>query len=46
MIDARKEHYYQPGFTLVAAGIKPQNYTVSNTGDYLPRRRVDHRAGG
>ena len=37
VIDARKEHYYQPGFTLVAAGIKPQNYTVSNTGDYLPQ---------
>jgi sulfide:quinone oxidoreductase len=37
VIDARKEHYYQPGFTLVAAGIKSQNYTVSNTGDYLPQ---------
>ncbi|UCU96013.1 NAD(P)/FAD-dependent oxidoreductase [Hydrogenophaga taeniospiralis] len=37
VIDARKEHYYQPGFTLVAAGIKPQAYTVSNTGDYLPQ---------
>ncbi|PKO74886.1 MAG: pyridine nucleotide-disulfide oxidoreductase [Betaproteobacteria bacterium HGW-Betaproteobacteria-15] len=37
VIDARKEHYYQPGFTLVAAGIKPQAYTVSNTGGYLPQ---------
>ena len=36
MIDARKAHYYQPGFTLVAAGVKPQNYVVSNTSDYLP----------
>jgi len=37
VVDARKEHYYQPGFTLVAAGIKPQNYVVSNTSDYLPK---------
>lgn len=37
VIDARKEHYYQPGFTLVAAGIKPQSYTVSSTTDYLPQ---------
>ena len=37
IVDARKEHYYQPGFTLVAAGIKPQNYVVSGTGDYVPK---------
>lgn len=37
LIDPRKEHWYQPGFTLVAAGIKPQNYTVSDTGSYIPR---------
>ncbi len=37
MIDRRKEHYYQPGFTLVAAGIKPQDYTVSQTASYVPR---------
>jgi sulfide:quinone oxidoreductase len=36
VVDARKEHYYQPGFTLVAAGIKPQSYVVSSTSDYLP----------
>ena len=36
MIDARKEHYYQPGFTLVGAGIKPRDYVVSTTGEYLP----------
>ena len=35
VIDGRKAHYYQPGFTLVASGIKPQNYVVSNTSDYL-----------
>lgn len=36
VLDSRKEHYYQPGFTLVAAGIKPQGYVVSQTADYLP----------
>jgi sulfide:quinone oxidoreductase len=36
LIDARKEHYYQPGFTLVAAGLKPAGYPVSATRDYLP----------
>ena len=37
LIDARREHYYQPGFTLVAGGIKPANYTVSTTADYVPQ---------
>ena len=37
VIDGRKEHYYQPGFTLVAAGIKPQEYVVSPTADYIPK---------
>lgn len=36
LIDARKEHFYQPGFTLVAAGIKPAGYPVSTTRDYVP----------
>lgn len=36
LVDARKEHFYQPGFTLVAAGIKPMSYVVSATRDYLP----------
>jgi len=36
VIDARQEHFYQPGFTLVAAGIKPQDYVVSRTQDYVP----------
>ncbi len=36
LIDARKEHFYQPGFTLVAAGIKPAGYPVSATRDYVP----------
>ncbi len=35
LIDARMPHYYQPGFTLVGAGIKPPHYVVSNTADYI-----------
>ncbi len=37
LIDPRLEHWYQPGFTLVAAGLKPEGYVVSGTGDYVPR---------
>ncbi|HLR12270.1 MAG TPA: FAD/NAD(P)-binding oxidoreductase [Burkholderiaceae bacterium] len=37
IIDARREHYYQPGFTLVGGGIKPPSYTVSTTGEYIPK---------
>ena len=36
IIDARRQHFYQPGYTLVAAGVKPQQYVVSDTADYLP----------
>lgn len=36
LIDARKEHFYQPGFTLVAGGVKPQSYVQSTTADYVP----------
>ncbi|VUZ28337.1 Uncharacterised protein [uncultured Comamonas sp.] len=36
LVDARKQHYYQPGFTLVGAGIKPADYVVSQTGSYVP----------
>lgn len=35
MIDARREHLYQPGFTLVGAGLKPEGYVVSATRDYV-----------
>lgn len=37
LVDARKQHYYQPGFTLIAAGLKPPAYSVSETGSYVPR---------
>ncbi|MCL2644023.1 MAG: NAD(P)/FAD-dependent oxidoreductase, partial [Betaproteobacteria bacterium] len=36
LIDARKDHFYQPGFTLVGAGIRPKEYTVSKTAEYIP----------
>jgi len=36
LVDARKEHFYQPGFTLVSSGIKPASYVVSATRDYVP----------
>lgn len=31
VVDGRKEHWYQPGFTLIAAGLKPQDYSVTKT---------------
>ena len=37
LIDARKAHYYQPGFTLIAAGLKSADYAVSQTSSYVPR---------
>jgi sulfide:quinone oxidoreductase len=37
LIDPRVEHWYQPGFTLIAAGLKPAGYSVSQTTDWLPR---------
>ncbi|MDJ1014997.1 MAG: FAD/NAD(P)-binding oxidoreductase [Paracoccaceae bacterium] len=36
LIDPRKSHLYQPGLSLVAAGLKPANYVVSKTTDWLP----------
>lgn len=37
LIDARREHFYQPGFTLVGGGIKPASYVVSTTAEYVPK---------
>ena len=34
--DGRAEHWYQPGFTLIGAGLKPASYAVSRTTDWLP----------
>jgi sulfide:quinone oxidoreductase len=36
IVDARQAHYYQPGFTLVGAGLKPMDYPVSTTAEYVP----------
>lgn len=36
LIDPRRDHLYQPGLTLVATGLKPANYVVSRTTDWLP----------
>lgn len=36
IIDPRRNHLYQPGLSLVAAGLKPAGYVVSNTDDWLP----------
>lgn len=35
IIDGRKQHLYQPGFTLIAAGLKPADYSVTQTTDWL-----------
>jgi sulfide:quinone oxidoreductase len=37
IIDPRVDHLYQPGLSLVAAGLKPANYVVSKTTDWLPK---------
>ncbi len=37
LVDGRAEHWYQPGFSLIAAGLKPASYSVSRTTDWLPR---------
>ncbi|MDT8854126.1 FAD/NAD(P)-binding oxidoreductase [Paracoccaceae bacterium Fryx2] len=37
VIDTRAAHLYQPGLSLVAAGLRPASYTVSKTTDWLPQ---------
>lgn len=46
LVDRRREHLYQPGFTLVAAGLKGAEYVVSTTADYVASgvRLVEERA--
>ncbi len=36
IVDPRVRHLYQPGFTLIAAGLRPANYSVSTTAEWLP----------
>jgi len=38
LIDRRREHVYQPGLTLVAAGLKGPGYVLSATRDYINGR--------
>ena len=37
LIDSRRPHLYQPGFTLVAAGLKPKDYVIGETRAFVPR---------
>jgi sulfide:quinone oxidoreductase len=37
IIDPRPNHLYQPGLTLVAAGLKPANYVISQNSHWLPK---------
>jgi sulfide:quinone oxidoreductase len=36
VVDGRAQHWYQPGFTLIASGLKPASYAISDTGRWLP----------
>ncbi|EAR62350.1 NAD(P)/FAD-dependent oxidoreductase [Neptuniibacter caesariensis] len=36
IIDGKKKHFYQPGYTLVATGIKGSSYPTSGTSRYMP----------
>jgi sulfide:quinone oxidoreductase len=36
VIDAKQEHHYQPGFTLVATGVWPADKVRDRNADYLP----------
>lgn len=35
LIDPRVDHYYQPGLSLVGAGVKPASYVVSKTASWV-----------
>lgn len=36
IIDAREQHHYQPGWTLVASGVWNKNKTISTTAEWIP----------
>ena len=36
IIDGKQQHWYQPGFTLIAAGLKSARYSISDTAEWLP----------
>lgn len=35
LVDGRKQHFYQPGFTLVAGGVKGKDYPLSTTKEHV-----------
>jgi sulfide:quinone oxidoreductase len=37
LVDRRRAHFYQPGFTLIAAGLKPKEYAIGETRGFIPR---------
>ena len=37
VLDGRPQHWYQPGFTLIAAGLRKADYAISSTEQWLPR---------
>ncbi len=37
VLDGRAQHWYQPGFTLIASGLRNANYAISSTEQWLPR---------
>jgi sulfide:quinone oxidoreductase len=37
VLDGRAQHWYQPGFTLIAAGLRKADYAISTTEQWLPR---------
>lgn len=37
IIDAKKEHHFQPGFTLVGAGVWSPTQVTERNADYMPR---------
>lgn len=36
LLEPRTDHFYQPGFTLIGAGLKPAGYAQLKTADFLP----------
>lgn len=37
IIDGHKQHWYQPGFMLIASGVKSPNYSISSASDWTSR---------
>lgn len=37
IVGARKQHIYQPGFTMIASGLWPTDRVISNTEEWLPQ---------